>query len=286
MSLMYPEFHVFVIAEIGINHNGNIDMALRLIDAAVEAGADAVKFQKRTPLMCIPPEIWDIKRQTPWGMITNKEYRQRIEFGPKDYITIDNYCRQKGILWFASPWDKLSVDFLENFEPLYYKVASCMVTDLELVEKIGQTGRPVIMSTGMSSWKQVQDAVNQLPGYMKANKLTLMVCTSNYPATIDTLHLNRIPMMQHQYPNVRIGYSGHESGLWTTLCAVAMGARAIERHITLDRSMPGSDQAASVEPAGFKKLVKEIRNFEKAVGEGELGLQDCEIPSMKKLRRK
>lgn len=278
-----PENRTFVIAEIGINHNGSLEIAKKLIDVAVEAGCDAVKFQKRTPAACLPPELWNVERDTPWGeRMTYLDYRHKIELSSKDYLEIDSYCRERGIIWFASAWDTNAANTLYYMEMPLFKIPSACVTNIPLVKHIAQLGRPVILSTGMSSLDEICDAVYELEDWVP--QLALLACTSTYPAQIEDLHLNRINSLKELFPECIVGYSGHEAGLWTTLCAAAMGARLIERHITLDRSMPGTDQSASVEPQGLKKLVKEIRNFEAARGLGEIRLLDCERDTVKRLR--
>ncbi len=271
-----------IIAEIGLNHQGDINIAKKLIDAAVVAGADVVKFQKRTPEVCLPEKLWGVERDTPWGRMSYLEYRQKIELSKQDYSNINNYCWRK-IQWTASPWDVKSVAFLEKFHVPFYKVASASVTDLKLLEVIRKTGRPVIMSTGMSTLEQIRMAVSQLGG--KKADITLMVCTSAYPCPINKLNLNRIRTLKKYFPMYRIGYSGHEVGLWTTLCAAAMGAEVVERHFTLDRAMKGSDHAASIEPAGLALLVREIRALEAAWGIGNINPVDIEKFSMESLRR-
>ena len=279
-----PRDKVFVIAEIGINHNGDVKLARELIEAARAAGCDAVKFQKRTPLMSLPPELWDVERDTPWGVrMTYRAYRERIELSSTDYRYLKEYCDARNMIMFASPWDANALDTLMMLDMPLIKVASATVTNLPLIDKIGEYGRPVIMSTGMSTLQQVEAAVSRL---RRVPELGLLVCTSKYPAPVDQLHLSRIYEFKDQFPHAVIGYSGHEVGLWTTLCAVAMGAQIIERHITLDRSMKGSDHAASVEPAGFKLLVREIRQFEKAKGTREIRPLECEAADIARLRGK
>lgn len=276
-----PGRPVYVTGEIGINHNGDLDNALRLIDGAVRAGADAVKFQKRTPEICTPRDQWDIERDTPWGRMPYIDYRHRVEFGVEEYARIDEYCQAKGIAWFASPWDTEAVDFLEQFDLPAHKVASASLTDDELLRKLRATGRTVILSTGMSTPAQIRHAVEVL-----GSEQTLMChATSTYPAKPEELNLRMINTLNAEYPNVPIGYSGHETGLQTTLAAVALGAVFVERHITLDRAMWGSDQAASVEPGGFERLVRDIRVIEQALGDGVKRVYDSELGPMKKLRR-
>lgn len=269
----------FIVAEVGINHNGELETAKRLIDAAVLAGCDAVKFQKRTPELCVPPEQRNVMRETPWGMMTYMQYRERVEFGQKEYQEIDLYCRQRGITWFVSPWDVKSVDFMEAFNPVCYKVASAMITDLKLLQRIRAAGHPVILSTGMSTMDQIRAAVAELD----QKRLVLTHTTSTYPCKPEELNLNVIAALRAEF-GVPVGYSGHEVGLQTTYAAVVLGASLVERHITLDRAMWGSDQAASVEPSGFSRLVRDIRTIEKALGDGQKRVYDSEIPVLKKLR--
>jgi len=271
---------VFVIAEIGINHNGDIELAKRLIDAAVLAGCDAVKFQKRTPELCVPPEQRDVPRETPWGIMTYMTYRKRTEFDADSYAEIDAYCRDKPILWLASCWDQPSVDFIEAFDPPCYKIASATLTDHELLDHINSKGRPMVLSTGMSTMEEIRAAVARLD----ASRLLLAHCTSTYPCLPEELNLRVIQTLAAEF-DCPVGYSGHEVGLQTTLAAVTLGARFVERHITLDRAMWGTDQAASVEPHGVARLVRDIRVIEKALGDGVKRVYDSERPVRKKLRR-
>lgn len=270
---------VFIVAEIGINHNGNLDIAKRLIDAAKSAGCDAVKFQKRTPELCVPPDQKDKMRDTPWGYISYLDYRHKVEFGLKEYQEIDQYCKKLGIAWFASCWDKPSIDFMEQFAPICHKVPSAMLTDADLLKHFRQTGRPVILSTGMSTIEQIKSAVNLLD----ANNLIIAHCTSAYPCPLEELNLCMIRTLMQIF-DCPTGYSGHETGLAATVATVALGACYIERHITLDRAMWGSDQAASVEPTGFSRLAKDIRAVEKTLGDGVKKIYDSERPLMRKLR--
>ncbi len=270
----------FVVAEIGINHNGDLDITKRLIDAASEAGVDAIKLQKRTPELCTPPEMQSQKRDTPWGRITYLEYRHKVEFSEEEYQEIDRYCTEKGILWFASIWDEPSVDFLENFDPICYKLPSAAITDFDLLRHVHSKGRPVILSTGMSTMEQIQAAVET----QDMDALLITHATSTYPCEPDELNLQMIETLKSAYP-CPIGYSGHEVGLVPSVVAVALGACLIERHITLDRAMWGSDQAASVEPGGFRKLVKYIRVTEEAKGDGVKKVYESELPSLQRLRR-
>lgn len=272
---------VYVTAEIGINHNGDLPTALALVDAAVDAGCQAVKFQKRTPAVCTPRDQWDVVRDTPWGRMSYLEYRHRVEFGEAEYRRIDSHCRDRGIAWFASPWDVESVDFLEQFDLPAHKVASACLTDDDLLRRLRATGRTVVLSTGMSTLRQIRHAVEVLG----SDTVVLCHATSTYPAKPAELNLRMIHTLQAEFPNVPIGYSGHETGLQTTLAAVALGAVLLERHITLDRSMWGSDQAASVEPQGLQRLVRDVRVVSEALGDGVKRVYDGELAAMRKLRR-
>ncbi|MEU8462256.1 N-acetylneuraminate synthase family protein [Streptomyces sp. NPDC029003] len=271
----------YVIGEIGINHNGELANALALIDAAADAGCDAVKFQKRTPEICTPRDQWDIERDTPWGRMTYIDYRHRVEFGEDEYRAVDEHCAERGIAWFASPWDTEAVAFLEKFDVPAHKVASASLTDDELLRALRATGKTVILSTGMSTPQQIRHAVEVLG----SENIVLLHATSTYPAKAEELNLRVIQSLEAAYPNVPVGYSGHETGLQTTVAAVAMGACAVERHITLDRAMWGSDQAASVEPGGLARLVRDIRTIETALGDGVKRVYASELGPMKKLRR-
>ena len=276
-----PGEPVYVIAEIGINHNGDLDLARRLIDAAADAGCDAVKFQKRTPELCVPEDQWGIERDTPWGRITYLEYRHRMEFDRDGYAAIDRHCRASGITWFASAWDEPSVDFLAEFDPPAFKVASASLTDDALLEHTAAVGTPVILSTGMSTWEQIEHAVALLPG----ERMLLAHATSSYPCDVDELNLNMLGTLRDRFL-VPIGYSGHETGLATTLAAVALGATFVERHITLDRAMWGTDQSGSVEPGGFARLIEDLRKIERALGDGVKRVYPSELGPMAKLRRR
>ena len=270
----------YIIAEIGVNHNGNMDIVRKLIDTAVVAGCDAVKFQKRTPEECVPPEQRDVVRDTPWGTMTYMEYRYRVEFGHDEYSEIDRYCRERNINWFVSPWDGPSVDFTEQFNPVCYKIASASVTDTCLLQRLKATGKPLILSTGMSTMEEVEAAVELLG---RAN-LLLAHSTSSYPCKAEELNLRMIETLRQKF-QCPVGYSGHEVGLQSTYAAVALGAAFVERHITLDRTMWGSDQAASVEPGGLMRLVRDIRIIEKAMGDGIKRVYDSEMGARAKLRR-
>lgn len=272
---------VYVTGEIGINHNGEPENAFKLIDAAADAGCDAVKFQKRSPEICTPRDQWDIERDTPWGRMTYIDYRHRVEFGEEEYRAIDAHCRKRGVDWFASPWDVPSVEFLERFDPPAHKVASACLTDDDLLRALRSTGRTVILSTGMSTPRQIRHAVEVLG----SENILMCHATSTYPAKHEELNLRVIHTLRAEYPNVPIGYSGHEVGLQTTLAAVALGAVFVERHITLDRAMWGSDQAASVESQGLERLVRDIRIIERSLGDGVKQVYEGELAPMRKLRR-
>lgn len=272
---------IYIIAEIGINHNGSLELAKKLIDGAVFAGCDAVKFQKRTPELCVPKDQWYIERDTPWGRIPYIEYRRKVEFSFEDYSEIDRYCKERSIDWFASAWDEEALNFLEEFEPVAYKLASASLTDENLLKKVKATKRPVMLSTGMSTMEEIESAVNLLG----TDKLLIAQSTSTYPCKLEELNLNVIKTYKKKFPGVPIGYSGHETGLAPTLAAIAIGACFVERHITLDRAMWGTDQAASVEIGGMFRLVKDIRDIEKALGDGIKKVYESEYPNIKKLRR-
>src|SRR6478609_1161314 len=271
----------YVIAEIGLNHNGDVELAKRLIDVAADAGADAVKFQKRTPEIATPAHMRDVPRETPWGTMTYLEYRRRVEFGRDEYVEIGDYALLRGLEWFASPWDVPSVAFLEELGVSAHKVASACLTDVELLSALRDTGKPVILSTGMSTIEQIDTAI----GILGTDQLVIMHATSTYPMEPDEANLRMIPALRDRYPGVPIGYSGHERGLQISLAAVALGAVAVERHITLDRTMWGSDHAASLEPTGLEHLVRDIRVIEKALGDGVKRVFDSERAPMAKLRR-
>jgi N-acetylneuraminate synthase len=271
----------YVIAEIGINHNGDLDIAKRIVDEAVHAGADAVKLQKRTPEVSTPGEQQKQMRETPWGYISYLEYRHKVEFSRAQYREFDQYCREKGIAWLVSIWDEPSVDFMEEFNTPAYKIPSASLTDQALLGKVRQTGRPVILSTGMSTMEQIRKAVDAVG----TQDLVVMHCTSTYPCEPAELNLKMVQTLRDEFPSTPIGYSGHEVGLVPSAIAVALGACMVERHLTLDRAMWGSDQAASVEPGGFERLVKYIRVTEESLGDGVKRVYDSERSSMKRLRR-
>jgi N-acetylneuraminate synthase len=271
----------YIIAEIGINHNGDLEVAKKMIEAAVHAGADAVKFQKRTPEVCTPLDQQKQMRDTPWGYITYLDYRHKVELGQGAYREIDRHCKKLGIDWFVSVWDEPSVDFMEQFETPAYKIPSASLTDHGLLRRVRQTGKPLIVSTGMSTMDEIHRGME----VVGLDNLVIMHTTSTYPCDPDELNLRMIETLRCEFPETPIGYSGHEVGLVPSAVAVALGACSVERHFTLDRAMWGGDQAASVEPGGFEKLVKYIRVTEAALGDGVKKVYQSEMSSLKKLRR-
>ena len=272
---------VYVIAEIGLNHNGDIEIAKQLINVAASAGCNAVKFQKRTPEVCVPDDQKNIKRDTPWGRMSYLDYRYKVEFEKEEYLIIDEYCKKKNIEWFVSTWDNESVDQMEDIGVCGYKVPSACITDLGMLNRLNKTNKPIIISTGMSTLEEIDVAAKSF----NSDLLSILHCTSSYPCSNDEVNLNMIHELKKMYPENVIGYSGHESGLQISVAAVAMGAKIIERHITLDRTMWGSDQAASVEPEGLRKLVRDIRVVESALGDGKKVIYESEKSSREKLRR-
>ena len=280
-NLIGPGQPVYVIAEIGLNHNGDVELAKQLIDVAAGAGAQAVKFQKRTPDISTPEHMKSVPRETPWGLMTYLEYRHRVEFDRDQYVEIGDYATVCGLDWFASPWDEPAVDFLEDLNVVAYKVASASVTDVGLLRAIADTGKPVILSTGMSTIDQVDAAVEALEG----SPLAVLHATSTYPLPPEEANLRMITTLGDRYPGVPVGYSGHERGLQISLAAVALGATVVERHITLDRTMWGSDHSASLEPTGFEHLVRDIRIIGEAMGDGVKRVYPGELAPQAKLRR-
>ncbi|HNW95134.1 MAG TPA: N-acetylneuraminate synthase family protein [Anaerolineaceae bacterium] len=270
----------FIIAEIGINHNGSLEFAKQMIFAAHQAGVDAVKFQKRTPELCVPEHQRSQMRETPWGYIPYLEYRYKVEFGQEDYEEIDRYCKELGIAWLASSWDIPSVEFMEQFNPPAHKIPSALLTDHALLRAYRKTGRPLILSTGMSTLEEIKASV----ALVGEENLILCHTTSSYPCPPDELNLRMIQTLREMF-RCPIGYSGHEVGLVPSAVAVALGACLVERHITLDRAMWGSDQSASVEPQGIERLVKYIRVTEQALGDGVKQVYESEKSSLSKLRR-
>lgn len=279
-NIVGPHRPTYVIGEIGLNHNGDVEVAKKLIDVAALAGAQAVKFQKRTPDLSTPEDMKATRRETPWGEMSYLEYRYRVEFEAEQYGEVARYAAQKAITWFASPWDVPSVGFLEDMNVPVHKVASASVTDLELLRELASTGKPIILSTGMSTVEQIDRAVEVLG----TDRLVIMHATSTYPMPAEEANLLVIPELAARY-GVPIGYSGHERGLQISIAAVTLGACAVERHITLDRTMWGSDQAASLEPHGFMSLVRDIRIVEQALGDGRKRVMPGEVKQMARLRR-
>jgi len=274
-----PGEPTYCVAEIGINHNGSVQIAKQLIEKAKQAGCDAVKFQKRTIDVVYTPEELQRPRESPFGT-TNGDLKRALEFGEAEYAEIDRFCRAVGITWFASCWDEESVSFIERFDPPCYKLASPSLTDDALLRRHRATGRPLILSTGMSTIEQIDHAVDVLG----RDDLIVLHCTSTYPSAPSELNLRVIRTLADRF-DVPIGYSGHEVLLHTTLAAVVIGACLVERHITLSRAMWGSDHAASVEPHGIASLVGYIRATEAALGDGEKRVFDSELSVMTKLRR-
>ena len=272
---------VFIIAEIGINHNGSVEIAKKMIEGALYAGCNAVKFQKRTPEICVPKDQWDIERDTPWGRMTYIDYRHKMEFTKEEFAELVRFCNEKKIEWFSSCWDEESVDFIEEFDPVLYKIASACLTDEDLLLKHRALNKPVMMSTGMSTNEEIESAVEILG----TDKLLIAHSTSSYPCPVHELNLKMISTLKEKYPVTPIGYSGHEVGLAPTWAAVSIGASFVERHITLDRAMWGTDQAASVEIMGMARLVSNIRDIEKALGDGIKKVYNSELKNLQKLRR-
>ena len=272
---------VYVIAEIGLNHNGDVEIAKQLIDVAADAGAQAVKFQKRTPEISTPEHMKNTPRETPWGTMTYLEYRYRVEFDREQYVEIGDYANLRGLDWFASPWDEPSVDFLEDLNVVAHKVASASLTDVGMLRALAETGKPIILSTGMSTIEQIDAAVD----LFDPNKLIILHATSTYPLPAEEANLRMITTLRGRYAGMPVGYSGHERGLQISIAAVALGAVAVERHITLDRTMWGSDHAASLEPGGFEHLVRDIRIIEEAMGDGVKRVFPGELAPLAKLRR-
>ena len=272
---------IFIIAEIGINHNGDLGIARDLIDVAVDAGADAVKFQKRVIDLVYTQEFLDGSRESPWGT-TQREQKEGLEFGLDDYTEIDKYCKEKGIEWFASAWDLESQKFLKQFDLKHNKIASAMIVYGDLLQAVASEGKHTFISTGMTTEDEITNAVEV---FQSENcPFDLMHCISTYPMKDEDANLNSIKTLREKY-NCNVGYSGHEVGLAVSYAAAALGITSIERHITLDRAMYGSDQSASVEPAGFRMLVGAVRKIEQAMGDGNLGYLDREVPIAENLRQ-
>lgn len=269
----------FIIAEIGINHNGSVALAKKMIDEAVEAGCDAVKFQKRTVTKVYTPEELDVYRPNYYGS-TNRDLKMGLELSYEDYCTIDAYCKEKKIMWFASCWDIDSVDFIEQFNVPCHKIASAMLTDDEFLLKLKSLGKPILLSTGMSTMEEIRHAVNLLG----EENLVIYHCTSTYPSSHNEINLRVIETFRKEF-KCPIGYSGHEKGLLPSILSVELGANSVERHITTDRTLWGSDQAASLEPEGLRRMVRDIREVHKVLGDGIKVVYESEIPVKNKLRK-
>ena len=269
----------FIIAEIGINHNGSVDMAKKMIDIAVSSGCHAVKFQKRTIEKVYSKEELEMPRESVYGT-TNGDLKRGLEFSEKEYTIIDDYCKKRGILWFASCWDEESVDFIDKFNPPCYKIASASLTDDNLLKYTRSKGKPILLSTGMSTLEQISHAVDVLG----KKDLLLYHCTSTYPTNNNEINLNAIPELEKRF-DCLVGFSGHERGLIPSVVSVIKGAVSVERHITIDRTLWGSDQAASLEPTGIHRLVRDIKVAKEALGDGRKVVYDSEVPIIKKLRK-
>lgn len=269
----------FVTAEIGINHNGSVAQAKKLIDMAVSAGCDAVKFQKRTIDVVYTQEELAKERQSVFGN-TNGDLKRGLEFGFEQYKEIDEYCKEKNIIWYASCWDEQSVDFIEQFNPPCYKIASASLTDDNLLKYTKKMGKPIFLATGMSTLEQIQHAVDILGEV----DLIIYHCTSTYPTKSNEINLNVIPVLREKY-SCPIGFSGHERGILPTIMSVVLGANAIERHITLDRTLWGSDQAASLEYDGINRIVRDVHQIKTILGDGKKVVYESEKPIIQKLRR-
>ena len=271
----------YIIAEIGINHNGNLEIAKKLIDIAVLSGCDAVKFQKRNPDVCVPDHQKNIMRDTPWGTMTYLEYKYKVEFGKIEYDEIDRYCKEKNIAWSASPWDLDSLEFLNQYDLPFIKLPSAMLTNDELVKACSKSNKKLIVSTGMSTEEEITHAIDIIKEYTK--DFAILHCNSTYPAPLNELNLLTIKTLKDKY-NCEVGYSGHEFRIGTTVASIYLGATIIERHITLDRTMWGTDHLSSVEPQGLIKLVKGIRELEEAYGDGIIQVTESEKIIRNKLR--
>lgn len=270
----------YFIAEIGINHNGDLNIAKKLFEHAKLAGCDAVKIQKRTPELCVPKSEWNVMRDTPWGKIKYIEYKKKMEFSFNQYRILKNFAKKLKIDFIASCWDIPSVKFMQKLNIPFYKVASASITDFNLLKSIKKTKKPIIISTGMSTEKQINKCVK----FLGQKNLCIMHCTSSYPSNVEEINLNYILKLKKKFSQSIIGYSGHEINLSSTLGAFVLGAKIIERHITLDRSMWGTDQRASIEPLGISRLIRDLNVVNKSMGNGIKKVYESEIPMIKKLR--
>lgn len=271
----------YLIAEIGINHNGDIQIAKKLIDAAFSCQWDCIKFQKKNPDICVPREQKDIIKDTPWGKMSYLEYKHKLEFGKKEYDYIDKYCKEKPISWAASVWDIDSLNFIKNYDVPFIKIPSAKLSDSQLLKSAAKTKMTIILSTGMSTLDEIDSAVDALR--RNSANFILMHTNSNYPAKLEELNLNCIKTLKERY-KCEVGYSGHEYGLEPTVFAVALGAMVIERHIAIDHNMWGTDQSSSIEPMGMDMLYKRIRNIKQILGDGIKNISKGELPVRNKLR--
>lgn len=271
------------IAEVGINHNGNLEYAYELIDIAYKAGADVVKFQKRNPKKCVPKDQWHKKKKTPWGEMDYIDYKYRMEFGYSEYVALNAYCHKLGVKWTASVWDIESLEFLTDFNVPFIKIASASITDMKLLEAVRKTGIPVVLSTGMSTEEEIDKAVNVFEGY--EDKLSIMHCNSSYPSAENELDLRIIERLKEKYPLNIIGYSGHEKGIQPTIAAKVLGAEIIERHITLDKDMWGSDHSASLEYKELKELIDNLNRVDNWLGSDNIKVYESEEKVKEKLRK-
>ena len=276
--------NTYLISEIGINHNGSLDVAKQLIDISAIAGFSAVKFQKRNPDVCVPEHQKSVEKDTPWGNMTYLEYKYKVEFGKDEYDEIDRYCKKKGIDWSASPWDEDSIDFLSDYKLPWVKIASASITEEDVLRKCAKIFPKIIMSTGMSTEEEIDRAVSVLES-ANCESICILHCNSSYPAPAEDLNLNYIRELKKKYPKHQIGYSGHEYGLTSSIASVALGAEVVERHVTLDKSMWGSDQLCSVEPHGMFKLARGIKELELALGDGIKVVTEDEKKKRKTLRK-
>jgi|SRR3989344_3225806 len=271
----------YLIAEIGINHNADVQIAKKLIDAAFACSWDCAKFQKKNPDLSVPEHQKNQPKDTPWGQMTYLEYKKRFEFGKKEYDYIAEYCRQKPIDWTASVWDLESLNFIKKYDIPFIKIPSAHLTNVELLKASAKTGIPIVASTGMSTLKEIDNAVAILKKH--ASQFLLMHCNSAYPAKLNELNLKVIPALEKRY-KCPVGYSGHEFGLATTTTAIVLGAKMIERHVTLDHSMWGTDQSASIEPQGMDKFYKQVNDMTLSLGDGKKRVYETELAVRKKLR--
>lgn len=276
--------NTYLISEIGINHNGSLDVAKQLIDISAIAGFSAVKFQKRNPDVCVPEHQKSVEKDTPWGNMTYLEYKYKVEFGKDEYDEIDRYCKKKGIDWSASPWDEDSIDFLSDYKLPWVKIASASITEEDVLRKCAKIFPKIIMSTGMSTEEEIDRAVSVLES-ANCESICILHCNSSYPAPVEDLNLNYMRELKKKYPKHQIGYSGHEYGLTSSIASVALGAEVVERHVTLDKSMWGSDQLCSVEPHGMFKLARGIKELELALGDGIKVVTEDEKKKRKTLRK-